>query len=460
MAKNIKGMLSQCWNRNILGCVAMRKIRVVTVLGGNGTIGKTVSAVFASFGNAKVYMVGRDEGRLNVARREAALSVRAGTVARNLYTRTYDCLEECITESDLVFEAVAEDLDTKKSVLTKASQYLADDAILCSGTSGLSIETMAESLFPNLRNRFMGVHFFNPPYSMPLCEVIPCDCCDTAEVEAFCSYLRDDLRRTTVILKDRPAFLANRIGFQFINSALRLAERFADKGGIIYVDSLFGPFSGRTMPPIATADFVGFDVTAAIVDNVIENTEDWANDSYELPEFCRDLVRRGLLGRKAGRGAYAMERLSNGSIRRVYYDIINERYTDMERIALPFRDSMVQSFRDGDYTAAMRALVCDSSEESRLCLSQLVEYILYGVEMSHEVGRSVHDGDTAMASGFGWCPPLALADALSLVRSFTDIAYETTDMGMSLCKRGDVERILSYMEPSEYDFRPYFRAKV
>ena len=151
----------------------MREIRTVTVVGANGTMGTNVSGIFASFGNAKVYMVSRNLETSKKAAIKAAKSVRAESVKANLIPADYSMLAQCVAESDLVFETTAENLEVKLEVTPKIAAALREDSIVCSGTSGLSITTLAECFPEKLRGNYFGVHMFNPPYSMTLCELTP-----------------------------------------------------------------------------------------------------------------------------------------------------------------------------------------------------------------------------------------------------------------------------------------------
>ena len=100
-------------------------------------------------------------------------TVRAGVIAEKLIPVTYDSLKEVVAESDLIFESVAEDYEIKNEVNQKVIPYLKNEALLCSGTSGLSIDKLAAKLPEYVACRYTGMHFFNPPYSMTLCELIP-----------------------------------------------------------------------------------------------------------------------------------------------------------------------------------------------------------------------------------------------------------------------------------------------
>ena len=164
---------------------------------------------------------------------------------------------------------------------------------------------------------------------MPLCEFTPTKYSDADTAAELKAYLKDKLFRTVVEVKDSPAFLGNRIGFQFINEALQYAEKYKDNGGIDYIDALLGSFTGRSMAPLVTSDFVGLDVHKAIVDNVYENTSDYAKDTFILPDFVKKLVEEKKLGRKSGMGLYQLVRYDNGFKRNTVFDINTGLYRDV-----------------------------------------------------------------------------------------------------------------------------------
>ena len=279
-------------------------VKTVTVVGANGTMGKNISAIFASFGNAKVFMVSRDIKKSKSAIEKTCQSVRAESIKRNLLPVDYSKLEQCVVESDIVFESVAENKDIKVATTTKiadiASKHMEQclNTVFCTGTSGLSITHMAELYPEELRSNYMGMHFFNPPYTMTLCEMTPTKYSNRALFESVMQYCRDVLYRTVVEVKDSPAFLGNRIGFQFINEAMQYAEKYKSNGGIDYIDAILGRFTGRNMAPLTTANFVGLDVHKAIVDNIYENTIDFAHDEFILPDFVQNLLIKEILAEK------------------------------------------------------------------------------------------------------------------------------------------------------------------
>ena len=123
-----------------------RTIKTVTVVGANGTMGQNVAGIFASFGEATVYMVCRDIEKAQKAIEKAYKSVRADSIKEKMIPADYSMLKDCVQNSDLVFESVAENLNVKKAVTSKIGEYAKETTIICSGTSGLSINEIAESL--------------------------------------------------------------------------------------------------------------------------------------------------------------------------------------------------------------------------------------------------------------------------------------------------------------------------
>ena len=434
----------------------MKNIQTITVIGANGTMGTNVAGIFASFGNAKVYMVSRDVAKSEKAILKAGKSVRAESIARNMIPMDYSSLEQCVSESDLVFESVAEDLEIKIGITNRVAGALREDAIACTGSSGLSITRLAECFDEKRRAHYMGVHMFNPPYNLTLCELIPTKYTDRTVLKEIASYLKDVLLRTVVEVKDAPAFLGNRIGFQFINEAMQYAETYKTNGGIDYVDAILGPFTGRAMSPLTTADFVGLDVHKAIVDNLYANTDDYAHTTYQLPAFAQKLIDEGKLGRKAGGGFYKMEITESGAKRLMVYDIATDSYREKVRYAFPFADAMTKLLYKGDYKGALSVLIEDRSAEATLCLSFLLKYVVYALVTANEVAYDIHSADDVMATGFNWCPPLAMVDAFSTVTDVKTLILERLDA--SVLKSVDIDALFERIEPSKYDYRSYFRA--
>lgn len=439
------------------------KVNTVTVVGANGTMGRNISAIFASFGKAKVYMVSRDIKKSVKAKEKAYQSVKAEAVKHHMYPADYSMLEQCVSESDLVFESCAESLEIKslvtKMIADAAGNNLAQcrNTIFSTGTSGLSIEKLSKLYPEELRNNFMGIHMFNPPYTMTLCEMTPTKDCSRSLFESAKAYCKEVLHRTVVEVKDSPAFLGNRIGFQFINEALQDAQKYKCSGGIDYIDAILGSFTGRTMAPLATSNFVGLDVHKAIVDNIYENTNDFAHETFVLPPFANELIDKGNLGIKSGCGLYKTEIHDSGTKIRQVYDVESLKYRNVIKYTFPFVEMMLKHLREGDYRKAFTVLVNNYSPEAELCCGFLLKYVLYSLKAAELVGYDVHSADDVMAAGFNWCPPLAMMEALGGMEIFYKLCQERLVPDMS--EAVDMERLFHRAEPSKYDYRKFIKAK-
>lgn len=431
------------------------RINTVTVIGVTGTMGANIAGIFASFGDSKVYCVGRDIEKVKRTLPRIVASVRADAIANNLIPVDFSSLEDCVRHSDLVFESSKEDMNVKTEIARRVGSVLQPHAISGTGSSGLSITEIAECYPDSVRSHFFGIHMFNPPYTLPLCELTPTKYSDENIKAELKEYLSSTLHRTVVEVKDSPAFLGNRIGFQFINEALQYAEKYKDNGGIDYIDALLGSFTGRTMAPLMTSDFVGLDVHKAIVDNIYENTHDYAHETFVLPDFASELVSEGKLGRKTKGGLYQLVKYDNGLRRQTVYDINTGMYRDVIPYVFPFADKMKRYIAEGDYQKAFERLINNRSQEADICLSFLLKYIVYSLYATEEVGYTIEAADDVMATGFNWCPPLAMYQALSTV---TDVPSLIKMRLPDICQRIDVDHYLADVKPSKYDYRIYFKS--
>lgn len=433
----------------------MMNIQTVTVIGVTGTMGANVAGIFASFGAAKVYCVGRDIEKVKRTIPRIVKSVKADAIAKNLIPADFSMLDDCVSRSDLVFESSKEEINVKRDIAKRIGKVLQPHAVSCTGTSGLSITEIASCYPEELYGHFFGIHMFNPPYSMSLCELTPTVYSDKIMQVELKEYLETVLYRTVVEVKDSPAFLGNRIGFQFINEALQYAEKYKDNGGIDYIDAILGSFTGRSMAPLTTSDFVGLDVHKAIVDNIYDNTHDYAHETFVPPKFVQKLIEQRKLGRKSGGGLYQLVKYENGLRRQTVYDINTGRYRDVIPYVFPFADKMKRQIAEGDYVKAFECLINNHSQEAEICLSFLLKYIVYSLYATEEVGYTIEAADDVMAAGFNWCPPLAMYQALSAA---ADVLVSIKERLPEVCSKVDADRLLADVKPSKYDYRRYFKS--
>lgn len=429
-------------------------IKTVTVLGANGTMGRNISAIFASFGAAKVYLVCRTKEKAEEAVIQAFQSIRSESIRDALIPATYDDLGMCISDSDLVFESLTEDINVKKDMYQKILPYLKEKAIISTGTSGLSIKELSKSL-GNKANRFIGIHMFNPPYNLPLCELIIHDEEQKKLSKMLKEYLSKTLNRTVVEVKDSPSFLGNRIGFFFINEVLNLAKENEDEGGIDYVDSILGCFTGRNMPPLVTADFVGLDVTKSIIDYIKETIDDEFNECFIIPSFINKLVNEGKLGRKVNKGLYFKDRDRDLLF---VYDIKQKQYRLKNNYQFYYANEMIKSVETADYDKALEILLNDESHEAVICKQMLLKYIAYSLKISYKVSTDIASCDDVMATGFSWIPPIALIDLFGGIDKVIELGKRyLEDKYLEVFNN---QEIINYLpEKSKYDYRPYLKAR-
>lgn len=421
------------------------EIKNVVVIGASGAVGKAVSAIFASFGDAKVSMLCRNPNKNKNLLEESSMSVKALTVSDNLELKSLDALEECVSEADLVFESVSEDMEIKKEIHSRINKSASEKCIISTGTSGLSIDELAKCYDENKKKNFLGIHFFNPPYSLLLCEVIPSKYNDKTLVKEVKEYLETKLLRDVVIVKNEPAFLANRIGFMFLNEALQYAEKYKEYGGIDYIDYVLGKYTGRNMNPIETVDFVGLDVHKAIVDNVYKNSKD--KDSFKLPKYVDELIKKGNIGVKVNNGFYKKE---NG--KKLVYDISTGEYRETIKYNFYYLNNVLNNYKKARYKEGIDIIKNDNSQECKICMYFMLKYIVYSIETCRLLCDDISYCDSAMANGFNWLPPLALIELLGGV-----------DEVKELCKKylgKDYSKVLTNIPKSKFDYRKFIKAKV
>lgn len=422
----------------------MQKVNTVTVIGANGAVGSGVSGIFASFGNAKVYVVARSKEKADIAKQKATGAVKASSIAERIIPKTYDDLEECVKNSDLIFESVAEDIAIKKDIHSKIAKYAKEDSIIGTGTSGLSINELALCYREEIRKNFIGIHFFNPPYSLTLCELIPTKYNEDTFVKELKEYLSKKLIRNVIIVSDVPAFLGNRIGFKFMNLALQYAKEYQDDGGIDYIDAILGAYTGRNMAPIETVNFVGLDIHKAIVDNVYNSSSD---KEFILPDYVNLLIKENKIGVKVNEGLYKKSDDNN-----LVYDIKTNSYREKRKYNFDFKEKAIKKFKKGKYKEGFNYIKNDDSKESNICMKFLLNYIVYAINLAREISENISDIDIAMATGFNWIPPLALVEVLGGKE-------EVIKLCNKYLNKDDYNKIFDGIGLSNYDYRSFIKAK-
>ena len=216
----------------------------------------------------------------------------------------YEEHSELLKDCDLIIEAIAERMDWKLDLYKKIAPFVAPHAIVASNTSGLSITKLAEALPEEIKPRFCGIHFFNPPRYMYLVELIPTPTTQPEILDQLETFVTTSVGKGVVRAKDTPNFIANRVGIAGMLATIKEAENF----GLSYdvVDDLTGKKLGRASSgTFRTADVVGLDTMAHVIKTLQDNlADDPFFPSYATPPVLARLIDQGALGQKSGAGFY------------------------------------------------------------------------------------------------------------------------------------------------------------
>ncbi len=308
-------------------------------------------------------------------------------------------------KADWIIEAVVEDLDTKRSLLERVTSHIAADAVISSNTSGLSIAAMAAACYADVRRRFLGVHFFNPPRYMKLVEVIPGPDTDGDVVAAMSVFVSQRLGKGVVECRDTPNFIANRLGIFTVFDVLhRMAEHSLTAEE---ADAVTGTVLGR--PRSATlrlSDLIGLDtllhVAATSFDNLPEHP---GIERLSPPASVSALVGDGRLGVKTGAGFY---RKTGKGIEAVDLQTLVYRPVQTVDSSLPTRGPL------GD---RLEAVWSASDRLGVFAREHLVATLAYCACCAADVAHGLEDVDRAMRWGFNWeAGPFELIDLIGAAR--------------------------------------------
>jgi len=428
----------------------VRPIRSVVVLGANGAMGSGSGAVFAAAGIPTQFLA-RSKEKAEAGRARAESMVKSTAISRFITTGSYDAdLESAVAGADLVFEAVAEDLDTKRTFFARVDRARKQDAIVATVSSGLSIAAMCAGQSDGFRRHFLGIHFFNPPTMIVGCELIPHAGTDPAITAFVRDLLAGPLGREVVETSDTPAFAGNRVGFKVLNEVAQLAEEH----GVAFIDQIVGQHSGRAMAPLVTIDFVGWDVHKAIVDNLYANTKDEAHSTFKLPAYMQRGIDAGRLGNKTKAGFFKKDGKTL-----LVLDPKTGDYRPFSEVASPvpaFVEQMKAAIHVGRYERAMEVFCTAEGMEAQMLRRVVLGYISYGLNRVGEVVQRARDVDRIMGFGFNWAPPSVLVDAIGARRTIALLEQAKLDVPRVVVEAA--EKNIHLFEEPEVDRGRFFFA--
>jgi 3-hydroxyacyl-CoA dehydrogenase len=315
---------------------------------------------------------------------------RAAHIEPANYDHDLDQLREC----DVVIEAVAERMDIKRALYERIAPFVAEHAVLASNTSGLSINALAQAIPAQLRSRFCGVHFFNPPRYMTLVELIPAADTAASLLDRLETFLTTALGKGVVRAKDTPNFIANRVGVFSILAAFHHTRAFGL--GFDAVDALTGPLIGRPKSATyRTADVVGLDTLAHVVNTMRQGLpQDPWHRYFGLPDWYQGLLDQGALGQKSQRGIY---RKAGKEIQ-----VLDLAAMDYRPASARADEGVVEILGIRDVAERFTRLRGSAHPQARFLWAVTRDMLHYCACHLAEIAGNARDLDLAVRWGFGW----------------------------------------------------------
>lgn len=312
-----------------------------------------------------------------------------------------------LKQVDWVIEAVVENLEIKRKLWTRVQEFVGPQTILTTNTSGLPIHEMSEDCRDDIKRRFMGTHFFNPPRYLKLLEIIPRKETDPALVEGMSRFAEQVLGKRVVIARDTPGFIANRLGVHAMMIAFPVMNEFGMS--VEEVDALTGPLLGR--PRSATfrlTDIVGLDVMASVAAHLHERLETPEEKAtFTLSPLVQQMLAEKRLGEKTGAGFY--RRLKDGTIEAL--DLNSGEYRPRQKAKFPHLDA----FQNLPLPERLKALVNHDSREGKFLWRLTAESLVYVAEHAPSLADDPIAIDNAIKWGFNWeMGPFEVWDALGV----------------------------------------------
>ena len=388
------------------------RIRSVCVLGA-GTMGAQIAAHLANAGYPvsllDVSARAAHEG-LERARKLKPDPFFTSDAAARIRTGGFDADLEWIAQSDWTIEAVVEQADAKRSLLERVDAHRRAGSIVSSNTSGLSIAGLAEGRSDDFRSHWLGTHFFNPPRYLPLLEIIPTPDTDPGVIAAVRDFTDRRLGKNVVIAKDTPGFIANHVAMHGI---VRMFEALAAGTYTVEeIDAITGPAIGRPKSAtFRTVDIAGLDILVHVADDLAARLPHGRGSQFRFPPFVHEMLARGWIGEKAGRGFYERRRDDAGETDIWALDPQKMEYRPRQAVRLPALDAAAPL----PLPERMRKLFSGKDRVAEFLQSTLPATLRYAADVAPEIAHSIDDIDRAMQWGYGWpLGPFELADAIGL----------------------------------------------
>ncbi|MDP3386086.1 MAG: 3-hydroxyacyl-CoA dehydrogenase/enoyl-CoA hydratase family protein [Eubacteriales bacterium] len=324
---------------------------------------------------------------------------------------------EKLSDMDWVIEVIVENESAKKNLYKKINPYLNDSAILSSNTSSISINELGMELEPELRKRFLGTHFFNPPRFMKLIEIIPSNDTSQEVIDFISNFCEIKLGKGIVKAKDTPGFIANRVGVYALATIMH--KKLTYNLTIEEVDALTGAEIGR--PKTGTfrlLDMIGNDTVMHVADYLKGNlSESKELVVLDLPDYYKIMVEKGLLGDKKRAGFYKKEGKET-----LVLDFEDFQYRKKDKVEF---DGLKDAKKIKTFSERLKKLIYEQNDVSHFIWDVLKDTLLFAGRMIPEIADDVTEIDNAMKWGYNWeYGPFEIWDIIGVRKSVEKMITE------------------------------------
>ncbi len=407
-----------------------RTIKKVAVLG-SGVMGSRIACHFANIGvevllldivprepndaeKAKGLTTEHKAVRNRIVNDALAFAIKSNpaplykkSFADRVTTGNFDDDMKLIANCDWVIEVVVERLDIKQQVFANVEKYRKPGTLITSNTSGIPIHMMLEGRSEDFQKHFAGTHFFNPPRYLKLLEIIPTPKTDQAVTDFLMDYGDRFLGKTTVLCKDTPAFIANRVGVYSIQALFHIVQEMGLS--VTEVDKMTGPILGRAKSAtFRTCDVVGLDTLVLVSKGLHANCpDDEARHLFEIPSYITKMVENGWLGSKTGQGFF----------KKVGKDILELNLQTLEYQPAPKVDfpTLKAAKAEDNLAKRMKILLGGTDKAGEFYRKAFYGLFEYASNRIPEISDDLYKIDDAIGAGFGWkMGPFAAWDALGV----------------------------------------------
>lgn len=399
-----------------------RKINKVAVLG-SGVMGSRIACHFANIGcevllfdivpkelneteKAKAFTIENKVVRNRIVNEALQAAIKSNPsplyekkFSNRIVTGNFDDDMSKISNCDWVIEVVVENLDIKKKIFDSVEKYRKPGAIITSNTSGIPIHLMTDGRSEDFKAHFCGTHFFNPPRYLKLLEIIPTPNTSREVVDFLMMYGEKYLGKTTVLCKDTPAFIANRVGVYGIMALFHLVEKM--ELTVEEVDKLTGPVLGRPKSAtFRTCDVVGLDTLVLVASGLKKACpNDEAVSSLNTPAYLQKMIDNKWFGDKTKQGFYKKEKNKEGKSEILALDLKTLEYKPSQKVKFA---TLELTKTIDTLNERVKILVSGKDRAGEFYRNMFAGLFQYVSQRIPEIADELYRIDDALKAGFGW----------------------------------------------------------